>query len=1114
VKGEIILNNYLNNPVVVSHLEGMAVNDLTQIKVLSGSLPSIFVCASALHNKVDQFVILNDREEAGYFYDDVVHLASEDIEVLFFPPSFKKTYESEETDNANVVSRAEVLSSLRTKLNRTRLIVTSPEALPEKVISKKSLQANLFEIRKGNNLNAGFLNEFFAEYEFEQCDFVYEAGQYSQRGGIMDVFSFSNERPYRIEMYGDTVESIREFDPGDQLSQKELEVINIIPNIRSGQFLEERTSVFEFLNKNTQIWIRDQALLIESADSAFKKAEEHYGEFKNSERESPIVLPPIELFLDGKALHKELSSFSRVLFGYGLKAAKANSISYSTGSQPTFNKNFDLIKEDLQEKQAKGFELFIATDQLSSIERLQGIFHELDPELKINPVLLGLKEGFIDEHLKLLCYTEHQLFERFYRIKGKTRFSRARALSLNQLRDLQTGDFVTHIDFGVGKFVGLEKKEVNGKTQESIRLIYKDDDILLVGIHALHKISKYAGKDGAAPAISKLGSQEWESKKKRTKKKVKDIAKDLIELYAKRKGSPGFQFSQDSYLQAELESSFIYEDTPDQAHATLEVKRDMENPFPMDRLVCGDVGFGKTEVAIRAAFKAIADSKQVAVLVPTTILALQHNKTFSERLKDFPVEVEYLNRFRSPKQVKRILENLESGKTDLVIGTHRLVGKDIKFKDLGLLIIDEEQKFGVSTKEKLKKFRVNVDVLTLTATPIPRTLHFSLMGAKDFSVITTPPPNRQAVHTEVLVFNEKVIRNAISFELSRGGQVFFVHNRIKDIDEIASIVKRLVPDTRIAVAHGQMDGKLLEKTMVGFIEGEYDILVSTNIIESGLDIPNANTIIINQAQAFGLSDLHQMRGRVGRSNKKAFCFFLTPPLTGLSGVSRKRLQTLLEFSEIGDGYKVAMRDLDIRGAGNLLGGEQSGFINDLGLDAYHKILDEAVQELKETEFKELFSGQMASAELLKDCNLETDLEVLIPDTYVGNISERLRIYTRLDNLKKQEDLDKFLLELKDRFGPLPEELRVLTKLLQLRWIAQKIGFQKLTIKNDRMKGYFPEKRPEYFQGEMFGKVLSFAKDNPRDSRLKEIKNGLMISFSDIHGVEKAYSTLEKILETS
>ncbi len=1112
MNGEELIGLYREGPFWQDHVRSFKGFESIRIKGLSGSLPGILLGTASLKMGGTHLVILGNREDARYFFDDLRNLFSSELAVYYFPPSFKKVYEFEEIENANVVSRAEVLSAINSDPKSNKIIVSCTEAICEKVVSRKKLTTNSFLIKKPGELNLESLMEFLVSHEFEKVDFVLEPGQFAIRGGIIDVFSFSGDLPFRIELLGSEVESIREFDPSDQLSSSEKQNVQIVPNIRSGDFLEDRVSLFKFLPSSSSLWVGEGMGLLDQVNEIFERASLAFQEIKGEGGQDPVVFPPEQIFLNDDQIKEELFSFRIIDFGTALLGRHQLIIDYRSGPQPSFNKNFDLIGKELKEKKEDGYKLFIATDQLSSIERLEGIFSEIDASLDFSPMLLGLKEGFVDYQAKILCFTEHQLFERFYRFKSKSRFSKAKALSKNQLKDLETGDYVTHIDFGVGRFVGLEKRELNGKVQESIRLIYRDNDILLVGIHALHKISKYSGRDGLAPTISKLGSPEWENKKKKAKRKVKDIAKGLIDLYAKRKSSPGFQFSPDSYLQAELESSFLYEDTPDQAEATKEVKEDMEEQAPMDRLVCGDVGFGKTEVAIRAAFKAVADGKQVAVLVPTTVLALQHYKTFRDRLKDFPVEVDYLNRFRTAAQQGRIKKNLAEGKIDILIGTHKMVGKSFEFKDLGLLIIDEEQKFGVSTKEKLKEIRVNVDVLTLTATPIPRTLHFSLMGAKDLSVIATPPPNRQAVETEVMVFNEKLIRDAISFELARNGQVFFVHNRIKDIDEIAGIVKKLIPEARIAVAHGQMDGKLLEKTMVGFIEKQFDILVSTNIIESGLDIPNANTIIINQAHSFGLSDLHQMRGRVGRSNKKAFCFFLTPPMTVLSPDSRKRLQTLSEFSEIGDGYKVAMRDLDIRGAGNLLGGEQSGFINDLGLDTYHKILDEAVQELKENEFKELFQNKNLNAQLSRDCSLETDWEVLIPESYISNISERLRIYTRLDNLKSEEEVPPFIQELTDRFGTPPKEVGILTQLLHLRWNAQDMGFQKLTVKNGRMKCYFVDNRPDYFQGEVFGKILSFVKLNPSISSMKEVKGSLWIRISGIDNVDKAINTLQRMNE--
>ncbi|MCL4138354.1 UNVERIFIED_CONTAM: hypothetical protein GTU68_060043 [Idotea baltica] len=787
-------------------------------------------------------------------------------------------------------------------------------------------------------------------------------------------------------------------------------------------------------------------------------------------------------------------------FGNRFHFQPDSDFSYNSKPQPSFHKNFELIAANLSELQQE-HQVIIASGSFKQIDQLTSIFGEIDPELKFEALNITLRSGFIDNDNKVLCYTDHQLFERYHKYTTGQKYSKSKALTLNELKSLQTGDYVTHIDYGVGRFVGLDKIDVNGNQQEAMRLIYKDDDILYVSIHSLHKISKYSGKEGTPPTMSKLGSPDWENKKTRVRKKVKDIAKDLIALYAKRKEAPGFAFSEDNYLQAELESSFIYEDTPDQATSTSDVKNDMQLAHPMDRLVCGDVGFGKTEVAIRAAFKAVLDGKQVAILVPTTILAMQHYRTFKERLENFPVELAYINRFKSSKEIKETLGKTADGKIDILIGTHRIVNKDVQFKDLGLLIIDEEQKFGVSVKEKLKNFRVNVDVLTLTATPIPRTLHFSLMGARDLSVIATPPPNRQPVTTEIHTFSETIVRDAISFELRRGGQVFFVHNRVKDIEQVGNIILKLVPDAKIVVAHGQMDGKKLEQIMMKFIEGQADVLISTNIIESGLDIPNANTIIINHAHMFGLSDLHQMRGRVGRSNKKAFCYLLSPPTIGLTSEARKRLKTLEEFSHLGDGFKVAMRDLDIRGAGNLLGAEQSGFINDLGFDTYHKILDEAVQELKESEFKELFQKDIID-----------DFELLIPETYITNISERLRVYNELDNLNEEADLTDFVKSIKDRFGPLPSTVENLIKMVRLRWDAEKLGFEKLTVKNQVLKAFLiSSSNAQYYNSQVFGSILKFVQQHPTSCKIKDGKNRVIFMVNNIGSVDKASGILKEIL---
>jgi len=959
---------------------------------------------------------------------------------------------------------------------------------------------------------AGFHSPSNFEGRFEKTDFVYEAGQFAVRGGIIDIFSFAHELPYRIELFGDEVDSIRSFDPGSQLSVETVTSINIIPDVQTRLMHEERQSFFEFIAQETRIWFKDVQLTADVIQKSFEKVSESFNRIVTSSN-TQIVLSPEKLFDDGVAFLRLTTQFTQIEFGNRFVLSNPVTYEWPSSAQPSFNKNFELLANNLVEHQSQGYINLIAADVPKQLDRLRGIFEEIHPELHFTGLEFSLRQGFVDQTLKILCYTDHQIFERFHRYRAREKFSRSKALTLRELQTLQPGDFVTHIDYGIGKFAGLEKKEVNGHEQEAIRLVYRDDDILYVSIHALHKISKYSGKDGAPPLISKLGSQEWETKKSKAKKRVKDIAKELIELYAKRKGAPGYAFAPDSYLQAELESSFLYDDTPDQAKATEDVKYDMEQPHPMDRLVCGDVGFGKTEVAIRAAFKTATEGKQVAVLVPTTILAMQHFRTFKERLGNFPVAIEYISRFRSDKEIKKIVNQVAEGKIDILIGTHRIVSKDVLFKDLGLLIVDEEQKFGVKVKDRLKEIKHNVDVLTLTATPIPRTLHFSLMGARDLSIIATPPPNRQPVTTELHAFNETIIRDAVSFELRRGGQVFFVHNRVNDIEEVANIIYKLVPDARMGIAHGQMDGDKLEKAMVKFIDGEYDVLVSTNIIESGLDIPNANTIIINQAHMFGLSDLHQMRGRVGRSNKKAFCYLLTPPASLLTADSRKRLASLEEFSDLGDGFKVAMRDLDIRGAGNLLGAEQSGYINDLGFETYHKILDDAIQELKETDFKDLFAGELAEKAklIVQDCIIETDLEILIPETYVNNTSERLQLYARLDNIKNEEQLDKFITELRDRFGDLPDAVQELVNSVRLRWLGEKVGFEKLALKGSKLRGYFVSNKEEYFNSAIFSQVLKFVQAHPRTCKLREQTGKALLIVDPVEHVDTAIELLHHMM---
>jgi transcription-repair coupling factor (superfamily II helicase) len=1104
-----LLKIYSEDPFIRTAIETVKANNSIQMKGFAGSLDAIFASVNYQINPQHNLFILNDKEDAAYFYNDLQNLLGEE-NVFLFPMSYKKPYQYEEIDNANVLQRSEILNQLNND-KANLMIVTYPEALSEKVINKKSLIANTLQVKVGENFDINFISELLIGYDFERADFVYEPGQFSIRGGIVDIFSFASEYPYRIELFGDEIDSIRLFNPESQLSMQSVNQINIIPDVQSKLTQETRETFFNFIRNSSNIWIKDAGYSFDAIDDCFKVVEQHFQEIVGRSGGIKVIENPEALFETRRGFQNELKKFKIIEFGTKSYYKDSEKLTFQSKSQPSFNKDFKRLIDNIKENQSRHFTTIISAESVKQLSRLHSIFEEIDPFTKFNSLQLSLRGGFIDEQTKVAFYTDHQIFDRYHRFKVRDKFSKSKALTMKELRALQTGDFVTHIDYGIGRFAGLEKVTVGDKEQEAVRLIYRDNDILLVNIHSLHKIAKYSGKEGTPPVMSKLGSAEWENKKSRVKRQVKDIAKELIGLYAKRRMAPGFAFARDGFMQAELESSFFYEDTPDQAKATADVKEDMEKPYPMDRLVCGDVGFGKTEVAIRAAFKAVADSKQVAVLVPTTILAMQHHKTFADRLSKLPVNVEEISRFRSAKEITETLKKLKEGKIDILIGTHRILNKDIEFKDLGLLIIDEEQKFGVKAKDRLKEMKLNVDVLTLTATPIPRTLHFSLMGARDLSVISTPPPNRQPVTTEVHVFKEEFIRDAISYELKRGGQVYFVHNRVNDIESIANIILRLVPDARIGIAHGQMDGDRLEKVMLKFIEGEYDVLVSTNIIESGLDIPNANTIIINQAQNFGMSDLHQMRGRVGRSNRKAFCYLLTPPTSVLSSDGRKRLQTLEEFSDLGDGFKVSMRDLDIRGAGNLLGSEQSGFINDLGYETYHKILDEAVQELKENEFKDLFMKEMTGSLAtlhLPDCQIETDLQIIIPENYVSNISERLSLYNQLDNIEKEGELQEFQKSIIDRFGPMPQEVENLVKMVRIRWKAEQLGFEKLTLKNNILKCFFvSSEKTEYFQADKFGRILDYIKNNPKRCSLKEIKSKLLLTVENTQSIDD----LDKLL---
>jgi len=1077
---------------------------------LVGSSRSICSSQVAKQAPGNHLFILDDKEQAAYFLNDLQGLYPKDQTVLFYPASYRVPYELEKTDNANVVARAEVLEKISNTKNTW--VVTYPEALFERIPSEKNLTKSTLKLEVGKSYSIDFINETLQELEFQRVDFVYEPGQFSIRGGIVDVFSFSNDQPFRIEFFGDDVESVRTFDASTQLSINEHQFFHIVPNVQGGLMKDENVSFIDFIGNTTTVWLSSHDQTLHALEKEYKKAVKIYDGL-NSEVTHTI---PSELFYHPEDFKKNVEEMTVVEFGSDQFFQSQHAFSFDFKPQPSFNKNFDLLTEDLIQRKNNGFTNLIFSNQPKQIDRLEQIFKDIEKDIEFTPMHFSLYEGFIDPTTKLVCYTDHQIFERYHRFRLKEGFRQAKqALTLKELYNLQRGDYVTHIDHGVGKFSGLETIDVNGKSQEAIRLIYKDNDVLYVGIHSLHRISKFTGKDGGTPKMNKLGSATWSNLKKKTKKKIKELAFDLIKLYAKRKSQPGFAYSPDSYLQNELEASFMFEDTPDQLKATIAVKEDMESSTPMDRLVCGDVGFGKTEIAIRAAFKAVADSKQVAVLVPTTILSMQHYRSFKERLEGMPCTVDYINRFKSAKQTTETLKKLAEGKIDILIGTHAIASKRVKFKDLGLMIIDEEQKFGVSVKDKLKTLRATVDTLTLTATPIPRTLQFSLMGARDLSIINTPPPNRQPVLTEVIQFNEEAIRDAVAYEVSRGGQVFFVHNRLQNIKEVAGMLQRLCPGIRVAIGHGQMDGKELEKIMLGFIEGEYDVLLATTIIESGIDISNANTIIINNAQNFGISDLHQLRGRVGRSNKKAFCYLIAPSTSVLTNEARKRLEALVQFSDLGSGFNIAMKDLDIRGAGNLLGGEQSGFISDIGFEMYQKILNEAIDELRESEFKDLFADRNSDSltQYVRDCVLETDLEIRIPDTYVNNVAERLSLYQDMDNLKNEEELKEFLKELTDRFGPIPQQVDELAFSFKLRWLAQELGIERLILKSEKMIGYFvANPKSPYYESPVFTKVLDYVSKHPNGVKLSEKNDRLRIIYSNVTGLEDARNRLNAVLE--
>ncbi len=1117
---------------------------------LVGSAESLqTVCSFLSQPEKTHLVICPSKEEALFFHTDIENVISEAnnslaadkpsisrIHGMFFPDSFVKCgdYNSEQSQ-LQILERTELLTDLLKNPYRGRIIVTYPEALIEKVTGKAALQKNILHFKKGDNLDIQFVIEFLESLNFDRTDFVYEPGQFSIRGGIVDIFSYGNDQPYRIELFGNEVENVRTFDPVTQLSLLNIAHVTIIPNTNNLESSSLESYIFDYLSESAIIYLKNGASTMDSLQAIDDKIKQT----ENIAVRQLVANEPLAM------VWQYFDKFQKVEFGSRTCFSPDYTISYHQSPQPSFHKNFDLLLSDLTQHKSSSYENFICSDNPKQIERFYNIFDDIGQKPKLKtlpsnalgnnalqaikpglgvqaqrtsafvPLSIALHQGFIDHDNHILVYTDHQIFERYHRYKQKVGFTKTNAINLKALKELQNGDYVVHIDHGVGKYSGLQKLEMNGVVQEVVRIFYKDNDVLYVNINSLHKISKYSGKEGSEPKINKLGTETWENLKCKTKNKVKDIAKELIELYAKRKKAKGYAFHPDTYLQTELESSFIYEDTPDQVKATVDVKADMEKSIPMDRLVCGDVGFGKTEIAIRAAFKAVTDGKQVALLVPTTILAMQHAKTFAERLKDLPCTIDYINRFKTAKEQKEILQRLQDGKIDIIIGTHMLLGNKIKFKDLGLLVIDEEQKFGVGSKEKLKMLKAAVDTLTLTATPIPRTLQFSMMGARDLSIINTPPPNRQPVTTQVSTFNQALIKEAIEREVYRGGQVYFIHNKVHDIGEMAQLVRSLCPAFEIGVAHGQMAGEELEQRMLGFINREYDVLVCTNIVESGLDIENANTIIINSAQNFGLSDLHQLRGRVGRNNKQAFCYLLAPPMHMLTPEAKRRLQTIEQFSDLGSGFNISLRDLDIRGAGNLLGGEQSGFIAEIGFDMYHKILDEAIRELKENDYKELFEDTTTDTlqpKFVKDCAIDTDTEMLIPDDYINSVSERLAIYRQLDDCENEEHLQNFALQLLDRFGPIPEQVFELFNAVRLRWTATNLGFERVMVKENKMKCYFiSDQGNRFFETEKFAGILQFAQDQGARCDIRQTGKNLLLAVKHIQSMQQAKDFLEKMI---
>ena len=1064
--------------------------------------------------------ILDDEEQAGYFYHDLVQILG-DKDVLFFPSSYRRAIKYGQRDAGNEILRTEVLSRIQAAA-QSLYIVTHPQALAQSVVTKKQLAEQTLNVQTGEQKNIIQVQDTLLGQGFRRVDYVYEPGQFAVRGSIVDVYSYSCEYPYRIDFFGDEVDSIRTFEIETQLSREKLQQISIVPELAAAQE-EQRESFLSFIPRETVLVMRDPSFVAESIqqawDEGFSAQAVTVSQAEASDAAAPPSLLREEVLVEPELFNTELFSFRRIETTVLPTEGEAAGVCFHTHPQPVFHKNFPLVFQSFSQYLQDGYKLYILADSRKQTERLENIFGEQQTGITFTPVDRTIHSGFVDDDLKLCLFTDHQIFDRYhkYNLRSEQTRSGKVALTLKELQQFEIGDYVVHLDHGVGRFGGLVRIPNGDRMQEVIKIIYNHDDVVFVSIHALHKVSKYKGKEGEPPRISTLGTGAWERMKERTKAKIKDIARDLIKLYSRRREEKGFSFSPDSFMQHELEASFLYEDTPDQLKATQDVKADMERSRPMDRLVCGDVGFGKTEVAIRAAFKAACDGKQVAVLVPTTVLAYQHFRTFTARLKDFPVRIEYLSRARTAAQTKEILDGLKQGTVNIVVGTHKLISKGVKFKDLGLLIIDEEQKFGVSTKEKLRQMKVNVDTLTLTATPIPRTLQFSLMGARDLSVIQTPPPNRYPIQTQLSTFNPALIAEAINCEMSRNGQVFFVNNRISMLPEIVTLINKYVPDARVAVGHGQMPPEALEKVMLDFANYDYDVLVSTTIIESGLDIPNANTIIINGANNFGLSDLHQMRGRVGRSNKKAFCYLLAPPLSALNMDARRRLQAIENFSDLGSGIHIAMQDLDIRGAGNLLGAEQSGFIADLGYEAYQKILSQAVKELREDEFLDLYKEEVKAGNItsgkdfVDECVIESDLPMSFSEEYVPTSSERMLLYRELDSLEREEDVEQFRARMLDRFGTIPPEGEELIRVVRLRMLGRYFGCEKIVLKMGRMRLHFVTNPDSpFYDSEAFRRVISFATSNAHRCKVDNSKNQFKLLITGVNSVEQANSLLTQM----